>query len=191
MGFRLNAIFITNQGSTSNEEILIKLGLTNLNKGNSVDFFGTNKKWYSTFIGTYGDCKIICNGKLASEAFDIKNPFLNFKESEIASIIWNETADLYGFSLIKNGKIIRKIMTVQEDTMTGFGLPIEEELVLKEEELLSKEDVEEIIETEGEEMLKKIIESERIAQAADNLVQRYLGTSLSNINQEIELLEYK
>jgi hypothetical protein len=43
IGFRLTPIFITNQTSVSNEELLEAVGLTGLIKGKVVDFYATNK----------------------------------------------------------------------------------------------------------------------------------------------------
>jgi len=68
MGFRLTPIFITNQASVSNEELLEAVGLTGLIKGKVVDFYDTNKDWDTVFIGSKGDCKILYDGDLCYEA---------------------------------------------------------------------------------------------------------------------------
>ena len=191
MGFRLTPIFISNQGKNSDIEVLSKLGLSNLEKGKSVNFYDTNKQWDEIFIGTKGDCKIICNGELASEAFGDKNPFLNFNDAEVAVIIWNETSDVYGFNLIQNGKVVRSIMTSDGEIKIDFGNPIPEELEIKEDELFDAEDIEEIMEYEDEEGFKAVVKAEKICRATANLAKRYIRSEIVSISERIELYEYK
>lgn len=191
MGLRLNTIFITGQDSVSNEELLQKLGIENKEKWSRTDFYGTSKQWDSFFVGIKNNCKIICNGDLAHKAFQEENPFLNLKESEIASIIWNETAGVYGFSLIKNGRRIRSVISIDDDEIEpGFGDPIIEELEINKDGLFSSDEIKEILEAEGEEYLNNVIESEVISRAANNLAKRYIGTGIVEIQERIEMYEY-
>lgn len=73
MGFVLNPIFITNHASTSNEKLLNEVGLTGLIRGEAVDFYDTNKEWDTLFMGSKGDCKILCDGDLCLGAFEDEN----------------------------------------------------------------------------------------------------------------------
>ncbi len=191
MGFRLNVIFITNVASTSNEELLEKIGMSDKEKWSTTDFYGTSKQSSLIFVGTKNNCKIISNGALAHRAFEKDNPFLNFKNSEIASIIWNETSSVYGFSLIKNGQLIRNVISVDdEEVEAGFGNPIKEETEIKEDHLFDPEEVEEIIENEGREYFNNLVKSEKICRAANNLAKRYIGTGLVEIQDPIKMIEY-
>ena len=134
MGFRLTPIFIKSEIPKSDKEILDTFGLSNLKKGKMVDFYDTNKQWENVFIGTKENCKILCNGELANKAFEDENLFLNLENTEITSIIWNETSDEFGFSLIKDGKIIRKIMVSDGEFKYDYGNPIPEESEIKDDE---------------------------------------------------------
>jgi hypothetical protein len=191
MGFRLTPIFITNQASVSNEELLEAVGLTGLIKGKVVDFYDTNKDWDTVFIGSKGDCKILCVGDLCYEAFVGESRLLRLKDCEIAAIIWNETADNYGFCLIKNGKIERKVMVSGDEFSHDYGQPIQEEIDLANDSLFEPEEIEEILEREGQEGLERRIKSEIICRATNRIVKRYLGANLVEIQESIELYEYE
>ncbi len=191
MGFRLNPIFITNQGSVSNEDLLDKVGLTGLIKGEAVDFYDTNKQWDTVFMGSKGDCKILCDGDLCLEAFEDDSALLKLKDCEIAAIIWNETVDNFGFCLIKNGKVERKAMVNDGDVEHDYGQPIQEELEISDDEMFEPDEMEEIIEMEGKDGLERMIKSKKICRAANNIVKRYLGVGLVEIQERIELNEYE
>ena len=191
MGFRLNPIFITNQASTSDEELLTKVGLKNLKKGKAVDFYDTNKKWDTVFVGSKGACKILCNGNISFGSFGADSTLLLFNDCEVAAIIWNETVDSYGFCLIKNGEIIRKIMVIDGDIEHDYGQPIEEESSIKDDELFGPDKMEKIIEMVGEEGFERMAKSERICRATNSIVKRYLGVGLVEIKERIELNEYE
>ncbi|UZR95976.1 hypothetical protein [Chondrinema litorale] len=191
MGFRLIPIFIKSKALKSDEEILKMVGLPNLEKGKTFDFYDTNKQWDSVFIGTKDICKILCNGELASKAFKDENPFLNFEDTEIASIIWDETSSVYGFSLIKNGKTIRKVLVSDGEFEYDYGEPIPEELEINEDEIFIPEEKEEIIEGEGEEAFQEMMKAEKVCRVADTLAKRYIGAGVVGIQERIELNEYE
>jgi len=196
MGLKLNAIFITGQALISDQEILNKVGFSNLEKiEKSVDFYKTNKQRDSIFIGSVGNCKLICNGELADRAWLMdkeKNPLLSFKEKEIAVIKLDDSAGIDGFCLINNGEIVRSIIVVAgEKSNGGFGKPIQEELDINIDELFTLEEKEEIIEFEGENAFERILEAAKISKAANNLAKRYLGTGLMEIKERIKLFQYE
>lgn len=191
MGFRLNPIFITNQSAVSNEELLDKVGLTNLMKGKTVGFYDTNKEWDTVFLGTKGDCKILVDGDLCSGAFEEDSPLLGLLNCEIAAIIWNDTTGNYGFCLMRDGKVVRKVMVSDNEIEYDFGQPIQEEIEIIDDELFVFEEMEEILESIGQEGLEKIAKSERICRATNNIVRRYLGAGLVEIHEEIELNEFE
>ena len=191
MGFRLTPIFIRSEESKSDKEILKMVGLSNLEKGKVVDFYETNKQWENVFIGTKGNCKILCNGGLANKAFEDENPFLNFENIEIASIIWNETSNVFGFSLIRNGKTIRKILVSDGEFECDYGEPIQEELEINDDEIFMPEEKEEIIEGEGEEAFNEMVKAEKVCRVADILAKKYIGAGVVGIQERIELNEYE
>ena len=116
---------------------------------------------------------------------------LRLKDCEIAASIWNASADNYGFCLIKNGKIERKVMVSDGDVSYDYGEPIQEEIDLAKDPLFEPEEIEEILEREGQEGLERTIKSEIICRATNRIVKRYLGTKLVEIQESIELYEYE
>jgi len=191
MGFRLTPIFIRCQEPISEEEILNKVGLPNLEKGISVHFYDTNKQWESVYVGTKGNCIILCNGELASKAFENNNPFLTLKSAEIASIIWNETSDAFGFSVIRNGEIIRKVLVIDGEFEWDYGSPILEESLINDNEVFMAEEKEEIIEEDGEDAYNEMVRAEKVCRVVDILAKRYIGTGLLGIREGIELNLYE
>jgi hypothetical protein len=191
MGFRLTPIFIKSEKAKSDEELLKIVGMSNLEKGKAIDFYETNKQYESVFIGDKENCKILCNGELAYKAFEDENPFLNLENTEIASIIWNETSDVFGFCLIKNGKTIRKMLVSDGEFDHDFGEPIPEELEIKDDEIFMPEEKEEIIEDEGEQVYTDMVKAEKVCRVADILAKRYIGAGVVGIQERIELNEYE
>lgn len=192
MGFRLFPIFIKCQNSLySDEDILNMIGLSNFKKTKTVGFYQTSKQEKYVFIGTKGNCKILCNRDLAYSAFEENNIFLQFKNCEIASTIWDETSSISGFGIINNGKVIRKILCLDGDIKYNFGNPIQEELNVDEEIFFSKDEKKEIIESGGIEGFKMLVKEQVIDTATDNLVTRYIGERLLNIREKIEMNKYE
>lgn len=190
MGFALHPIFITNQASVSNEELLDRLGFTELVKWRAVDFYDTSKTWNTVFVGSKDDCKIICSDVLCEQAFEEDGPLMWFEESEITAIYWNETVDMYGFCLIKNGNVVRKALAIGREITHDKGQPVPEELEILDTDLFEPDEMEEIIKREGKERLEEMIKAGKICRATARIVARYLGTSLLNISEELLLQEY-
>ncbi len=191
MGLNLNPIFITNVGTLSNEVLLRKIGITNLKKGKAVNFYDTNNQWDSLFIGNKDNCKIICEGGMARQAFNENNPFLDFKENEIAAIIWNEVSDMFGFSLIKNGVIARNLLFSAGELRYNYGKPIPEELAININELFEVNERKAIIQAQGQNAFDTMLIAEIVCTATNELAKRYLGTGIVDNKEMIEFYEYE
>lgn len=190
MGFQLHPIFISNKNSFSNEEVLDKLGISNLKKGERIEFYKTNKKLTSIFVGDIGKYKIVCSGELVWKAFKDEAVFSEFNDCEIAVTIWNETIDSFGFCLIEKGNLIRKALATDSGIEYNIGQPIEEELKFTDVELFDQDEKEEMIEMEGMDGFKEILKSEIICRATGELSKRYLGSTIIQFNEQIDLFEY-
>ncbi|WP_291727879.1 hypothetical protein [Bernardetia sp.] len=194
MGFRLYPIFIKCQNTLySDKDILNIIGKGSLKKSKTVTFYQTSKPKENIFIGTEGTTKIIVNRDLAFSAFEDENIFLQLKDCEVVSMIWDETGNISGFSLIENGRLMRKILACDGDIREDFGNPIQEELEIDEENILPKEEVTEIIESEGVEGFKKILKEVVIDNVVNNLAKRYVGERLLNLSrrEKIEMNKYE
>lgn len=72
-----------------------------------------------------------------------------------------------------------------------YGQPIQEEIDLANNPLFEPEEIEEILEREGQKGLERTIKSEIICRATNRIVKRYLGAKLVEIQESIELNEYE
>jgi hypothetical protein len=191
MSFRLNAIFILDKEYSSDEELLKKLNhKTKLVPKATADFFETNNRWNKLFIGMMGNCRIVCNGKLINRAFEEPDFAAAFPQAEVAGVIWDEAAETFGFVLFKNGKTVRKVLVAAGEFEFDQGFAIDEETKIKDEDLLDEDEMEDIVEDEGKEALRAILKSERAIHSTNQLVKRYLGANLVEIEEEVMMEEY-
>lgn len=191
MGLNLNPIFITNQAFISDEVLLDKMKITNLKKGKAVNFYDTNNQWDTLFIGNKDNCKILCEGGMARQAFNENNPFLEFKESEVAAIIWNEVSDMFGFSLMKNGVITRRLLFSAGELRYNDGKPLPEELAIKIDEIFGAKEKQAIIQAQGQNAFDTMLIAEIVCTATNDLAKRYLGTGIVDNKELIEFREYE
>jgi hypothetical protein len=191
MSYRLNAIFILDKNSISNDVLLKNLGIsTRLIPKNTVDFFETNNRWNKLFVGTKGDSRIICHGKTINRAFEEESFAAEMPSAEIAAVIWDEAVETFGFVLFKNGRIVRKVLVAAGEFEFDLGFPIDEESKITDDELLDEDEMEDIIESEGKAALQNILKTERAIHCTNRLVKRYLGGNLVEIEEDIPVEEY-
>lgn len=141
MGWKASTIVITKPSHINNEELLTKLGLKNLTKIQDEPFeVAIYPKDNTAYIGTYKNNLIICEPKLPMQFFEdneteIEKILVNeFPTSEICSIVLHSVVNLWGYSIIKNGKKLRaRAGSFDDGTFVEIGEPLDEE-----KELLSK-----------------------------------------------------
>ncbi|MGN7786731.1 DUF6928 family protein [Niabella sp. 22666] len=145
MGWKASMIIIHQPGEVDHRELLRRLGFINLDKipdmhvGSAI--LPAEDKIY---IGNYKNNLLICEPNLPYTFFNEQPPFTEellthiFPDKEIAVIVLHSVVNLWGFSVIKNGKRIRTRAGYDARNVIDFGAPLPEE-----EYLLSKSFIDE------------------------------------------------
>lgn len=141
MGWKVSTIIIHRPTVVDNERLLVQLGCRNLVKIEEEPFeiaiFPDNNKIY---IGNYKNNLLICAPDFPFHFFKDNEVATErtlsqiFPTSEICSIVLHSAINLWAYSVIKDGKIIRKRAGSSENgTFFEIGEPL-----VEEKELLSK-----------------------------------------------------
>ncbi|MEM0993993.1 MAG: hypothetical protein AAGI49_13220 [Bacteroidota bacterium] len=196
MGLRMYCTFISNHGSQPNKEVLEQLEFTTLSPSGCFDFYEANKQYEQVFIGSHNNCKVICNGDFAEEAFRKNfhnNPLTKLVNCEVGVIQWDETCDVFGFCLFEDAILKRAVLSTDGVMDSIFGTPIEEELSFHESEHYLEDmqvEKEDIIKYEGEEAWQTFVNAESIHFATDQLVKRFLGVPFTAL-EGFEVEKYR
>lgn len=190
MAFRLHPVFIKSEIINTPEALLQLMDKSDSTKGETFDFYATSKQYDRVFIGRIADYMICCNGNLAYGALDEENPLLDIKDVEAAAIIWDETSAVFGFSIIRKGMAVRKVLVVDGEIECNEGEPVAEELAIDEDRLFDPEEKEEILEEEGPEGFAALVQAEKICRATNAVAKRYLGTGIVELQKKLDLHEY-
>lgn len=146
MGWKASMIIIHQPGKVDHRELLKRLGFINLNKiadlhvGSAI--YPREEKIY---IGNYKDNLLICEPNLPHTFFSEQPPFIEellahiFPGKEIAVIVLHSGVNLWGFSIIKNGKRIRTRAGDYTGNVIDFGAPLQEEEYLLSKSFIDKE----------------------------------------------------
>ncbi|MBD1363437.1 hypothetical protein IDJ77_06415 [Mucilaginibacter sp. ZT4R22] len=180
-------IIISNTLNIKTTQVAERLGLdTSIFK--TVNFMSAQKIG-SVSIGLINENITIVSDELALEFLetDAKQAELDlvklFPGSKITVLVANPTVNLYGFSLIENGKRIRVKSGADDDVYIDFGKPVSYELQLSAEKIFSDEELQEITEENGKDGLQRILDNERGVRTTLHLEEMLLGKGemVSNI----------
>lgn len=146
MGWKASAIIIHRPTQIDAEELLQKLGFSNLKRIEDETFDGAlNPDDNSVYIGFYKENLLICAPDIPMLFFEeFETPIEKtlkeiFPNAEICSIILQSTVNLWGFAVIMNGQKIRaRAGSAEDGTFIEIGEPLDEE-----KELLSKSKLDE------------------------------------------------
>ena len=141
MGWKAFAIIINKPTEVENEILLKELGFEGVTKIKDEEFdVAINPDDNTVYIGSYKDNLLVCTPEIPMLFFeDYETQTENtvsrlFPNSEICSIVLHSVVNLWGYSVIKNGKRIRmRAGSANDGTFIEEGVPLEEE-----KDLLSK-----------------------------------------------------
>ncbi len=184
MGWKASALIITDPVKIDYEELLWKLGYSNLKRIEDEPFeVAINPDDNKVYIGTYKGNLLICEQNLPARFFEPSQTKYEtrisqiFAASEICSIILHSAVNLWGYSItVKGEKVRARAGSADDGTFCEMGHP-----VLEENELLSKSQLNEagnriyFLEDPGDEALTEDQVGENFVFA---ITKRYFGEEL-------------
>ena len=191
MGWKIYLIAITNAANVNTTDVPKKLGLDNLKPTKEINIQEAQYE-RGISIGKYGDKIFIVSPDLVFKFYD-KTPSelekklsAEFPNSEIAVIAINQTSDLYGYSVIKNGKRQRTKSGADLELYVDYGDKLPEEIEISKEKLFDDEELKEMKEDYSKAELKKVIEQEISFRTTFRLTKRYFGKQFDETGSDYE-----
>lgn len=198
MGWKASMIIIHQPGEVEHRELLKRLGFINLNRiadrhlGSAM--LPPEDKIY---IGNYKDCLLLCEYNLPYTFFNENPPFIEellthlFPDKEIGIIVLHSVVNLWGFSIIKNGKRIRTRAGYDARNVIDFGAPVKEEEYLLSKSFIDEESGERMYFLDGckEPCMEDVIGEEFVFAVC----ARYFGKKLDEADElfDTELAGYE
>ncbi|MFD2588089.1 hypothetical protein ACFSQJ_14175 [Croceitalea marina] len=189
MGWNITATFIKNVGDIKiNIELLESLGFRGFKLIGETDF-NIGPEIGETHITKHKDNLIIANADLCwqfakpEQSLTEKKFLENFPNSEIIQI---SIGHGLSYCIFQNGQKIR-LREAGDEIYQDYGNPLPEEIIVRTQELISKEDLDEMREDLTEEEIQNQIESEVSYETAFELTKRIFGKRYD----EFELSEYE
>ncbi|MES2701351.1 MAG: hypothetical protein V4649_01875 [Bacteroidota bacterium] len=141
MGWKASTIIIHNTSRVGDEKLLQELGFSKLTKIKDETFETViNPDDNKIYIGSYRDNIIICDSRIPMQFFEDEETLLEkkfkqvFPNSEVCAITLHSVVNLWGYSVVIDGKKARaRAGSADDGTFLEYGLPLAEE-----KELLSK-----------------------------------------------------
>ena len=191
MGWKIYLIAITNAANIHMADVPKKLGLDNLKPTKEINIHEAQYE-RGISIGKYGDKIFIISSDLVFKFYDKKPSDLEkklsaeFPNSEIAVIAINQTSDLYGYSIIKNGKRQRTKSGADLELYVDYGDKLPEEIEISKEKLFDDEGLKEMKEDYSKGELKKVLEQEISFRTTFRLTKRYFGKQFDEPGSDYE-----
>jgi hydroxymethylpyrimidine pyrophosphatase-like HAD family hydrolase len=191
-------IFVTNQPSPDVAQLLPKLGLEEYEPVGEVDIRDTNKP-ETLYVGHYNGCLIFAHPSMPFEFFgddatETEKRFIAcFPNAEIATLIENTTVDLFGFSIIQNGRKVRMKDGSDNKFSTDFGEPVEEEKENRWQDQFDEEEIESLREDGmDEEEVEEYIKFQNAWGMPNRISKRYLGECFGAIEPgKVKMTKYR
>lgn len=199
MGWKFYTIFVKDNHINDNSEIETLLPELNLNSYKFDGEIGFYESLNSEFLcaGIVNNCLLITHQNLAMEfqearVSDTEKAFIRrFPNSEISSLVYFSTTDLFGYSLIQNRKRLRVKSAADGEIFTNIGKKLDLEKEIKKNGVFDKEELEEMKEEMDREEINMMIDNEVGIRTTFQMSAWYLGKPLDEGNFEnIKLLKF-
>jgi hypothetical protein len=191
MGWKIYLIAITNAGNVNTTDVPKKLGLDNLKPTKEINIHDAQYE-QGIFIGKNGDKIFIVCSDLVFKFYD-KTPSdfekkisAAFPNSEISVITINQTSDLYGYSVIKNGKRLRVKSGADLELYVDYGDKLPEEIEISKEKLFDDDELQEMQEDYSKDELQKVLDQEISFRTTFRLTKRYFGKQFDQTGSDYE-----
>jgi hypothetical protein len=198
MGWKASMIIIHQPGEVDHRQLLKRLGFINLNKiANQHLGSAVYLREEKIYIGNYKDNLLICEPTLPYTFFNEQPPFTEellthiFPDKEIAVIVLHSVVNLWGFSIIKNGKRLRTRAGADSGTIINFGTPLKEEEYLLSKSFIDGESGEKMYLLDG--WKEPCTEDAAGEEFVFSICSRYFGEKLDQAEElfETELAGYE
>ncbi len=138
MGWKTSTLIIHQPSAVDYEQLLNELGYQGLTKIEDAPFEVAHHPEDDTvYIGSYKDNLLICAPDIPMQFFDdqksaaLATLYQRFPNAEICSIILHSSVNLWGYSVHKNGQLIRvRAGNADQGTFKEWGEPLDEEQAL-------------------------------------------------------------
>ena len=194
MGWKIYLITITNAANVNTTDVPKKLGLDNLKPTKEISIHEAQYE-DGVSIGKYGDKIFIVSPELVFKFYD-KTPSdfekklsAEFPNSEIVVITINQTSDLYGYSIIKNGSRQRTKSGADLELYVDYGDNLPEEIEISKEKLFGDDELREMKADYSKDELKKVIEQEISFRTTFRLTKRYFGKQFDETGSDYEKIK--
>lgn len=189
-------IFINPIVNTDISNILLQLNLSHYKPLRQVPFHQTNKP-KTLFAGFFNSVLLLVHPELPFEFFH-KSPTETekrltsvFPDAEIGVIFENGTVNMFGFTLIQNGKRIRMKNGCEGEIYNDEGEQLPEEKEMLSETIFCEDEIDSLKQDGmSEEAINSLIKFEAGWRIPDRLIKRFLGSSLSGLILEKPIMEY-
>jgi hypothetical protein len=191
-------VFVTDQPSVDVDQLLPKLGLTDYEPVREVDLRDTNRP-ETLYVGHYNNCLIFAHPALPFEFFgedtsETEKQFVAlFPDVEIAALVENTTMDLFGFSIIQNGRKVRMRDGSDNEFFIDFGEPVQEEKENRWQDQFDEEEMESLREDGmDEEEIAQYVQFQTAWGMPNRISKRYLGEYFGTIEPaKVKMVEYR
>lgn len=199
MGWKFYTIFVKDHTLKDNDEVISLLSSLNLKNYEYVGEIGLDESLNTNFfcIGNVDNSLLITHQNLAMDFFDetkskTENAIIDrFPKSEICSLVYFSTTDLYGYSLIRNGKRIRVKSGSDGEVFVNVGKRLDIEKEIKKKGVFDKEELEEMKEEFEREEINMMIDDAVGIRTVFAMTGWYLGKPIDEGNfDSIKLLKY-
>ena len=191
MGWKIYLIVITNATNVNVRDVPQKLGLDSLKPTKEISIHDAQYDG-GVSIGKYGDKIFVVSSELVFKFYG-KTPSdfekkitAEFPNSDIAAILINQTSDLYGYSIIENGKRRRTKSGADLELYVDTGDKLPEEIEISKEKLFDDDEMEEMKEDYSKAELKKVIEQEISFRTTFRLTKRYFREQFDDSDSDYE-----
>lgn len=191
MGWKIYLIVITNAANVNTTDVPKKLGFDNLKPTKEINIHNAQYE-NGISIGKYADKIFIVSSDLVFKFYD-KTPSeferkisSEFPNSEVVVITINQTSDLYGYNIIKNGKRQRTKSGADLELYVDYGEKLPEEIEISKEKLFDDDELKEMKQDYSKDELNKVIDQEISFRTTFRLTKRYFGKEFDQTGSDYE-----
>lgn len=160
-------------------EVLTQLGMGTYVLEREVTLLETNRP-ETLYAGVYNDNLLLVHPELPLRFME---PGASWAGEELAAVVENTAAGVYGYTVIKAGRRLRTKYGSEERVIFEMGELLLEEQQLLDEELFEEEELEEMREDGlSDREIGEMVRFETDVRVPGRLVKRYLGGTFNELD---------